>query len=269
MITYKQTSTYTKRSSEDENFQQKFCYVRLLKVLPLKTETIKKVIYNKELNMHFESPESYYMYEIEVDNVRMSLDKAFRKAQDFNTRLNYKYDWIKFEKSSYGKITKILNRDELRNNLNQIKKRLLLNYKGEEAKEYLEKLTTDFLNDQHFNSIFNQYYEYGLMFPPIPETHKSDWKKERLITLDKKPESTLLETIAFDHANDVSRKYILSWEKQEPNSPLEIKQASGYIEYCRFSHRIQKSCVDITYTYDDSIINQWEFKLEKIDNLKN
>lgn len=269
MIDYIQTNTYSRSKVKDTDSVQEFSYRRYLRVLPLKTKTDKKVFYNKELNMHFESPESFYSYEIEVEDVHVNMAKEFRKSQDFLRRLNYKYDWIHLEKNDNGKITGVSNLDELRKNWIKLKERILQHYKGEAAESYLEKVSVDFEYDNHFKDIFSQYYEYGLLYPPIPESHGEEWKIQRLIKLDNTPETKLMETLSFKDKQENTRRYILDWKKHDSDSPIELKETEGSLEYCTLSNTLKKAEARIRFAYDDSIINEWKFRLDKIENLNN
>ncbi len=268
MIDYIQTNTYSRRTVKNADSVQDFSYRRYLRVIPLKMQTNKKVFYNKELNMHFESPESFYSYEIEVEDVHVDITKEFRKAHDFLRRLNYKYDWIQLEKNDNGKITGVSNLDELRKNWANLKERILCNYKGEAAESYLDKISADFEHDNHFKDIFSQYYEYGLLYPPIPESHGQEWETERLIKLDNTEETKLMEFLTFEDKQENTRRYRFDWKKHDPDSPIELKEAKGNLEYCTLSNTIKKAEANFTFAYDDSIINKWNFKLEKIENLK-
>lgn len=269
MIDYIQTNTYSRSKVDNTDSVQEFSYRRDLRVIPLKMKSNKKVFYNKELNMYFESPESFYSYEIEVEDVLVNIAKEFRKSQDFLRRLNYKYDWIHLEQSDNGKITGVSNLDELRKNWTNLKQRILQSYKGEAAESYLERISMDFEHDSHFKDIFSQYYEYGLLFSPIPESHGEEWKIQRLIKLDNTPETELLETLSFKDKHENTRRYILDWKKRDLDSPIALKAAKGNIEYCTLSKTIKKAEANIIFAYDDSIINEWNFRLDKIKNLNN
>lgn len=265
MIDYIQTNTYSRNKVKETDSVQVFSYRRHLRVIPLEKETYKKIFYNKEFNMYLESPESFHSYEIEVEDVFVSIAKEFRKAHDFLRRLNYKYDWIHLEKSNRGKITDVSNLDEVRKNWASLKERVQKDYKGEKTVFYLEKISDDFEDDKHFMDIFNQYYEYGLLYPPIPEKHDEGWSTERLIKLDNSPQTELLEKIIFRSKYENTRRYILTWKKPETDSSIEIKEADGILEYCTISNTLKKAEVNIIFTYDDTIINKWNFRLRKIE----
>lgn len=269
MVDYIQTNIYSKNTIKSADVVQTLSFRRHLRVIPLKMETDKKTFDSKELNMYFESPESFHSYEIEMEDVHVKSAREFNKAHDFLRRLNYKYDWIHFEKSDKGKITKVFNQDELRKNWVNLKERVLKDYKGEMVVSYLSKISEDFENDEHFRNLFSQYYEYGLLYSPIPEKHNERWTTKRVIKLDNTPQTELLETITFKGIDGNIREYVLDWEKHNPDSPIEIKEAKGDLEYCTLSNTLKKAEVYIMFAYDDTIINKWNFRLEKVEILKN
>lgn len=268
MINYIQTNTYSRSTEKNLDSVQEFSYRRYIRIIPLKTKTNKKVFYNKELNIHFESSESFYSYEIEVEDVHVNIAKEFRKSHDFLRRLNYKYDWIQLERCSNGEVTGVSNLSELRKNWTNLKERILQNYKGEVAESYLEKISVDFEHDNHFKEIFSQYYEYGLLYSPIPESHGQKLEIQRLIKLDNTPETKLIETLSFRDIHENTRRYLLNWKKHDLDSPIELKESKGHIEYCALSNTLKKAEAHITFAYDESIINKWDFQLEKTENIK-
>lgn len=266
MVEYIQTNTYGRSKSNGTAPDQEFTYRRYLRIMPLEAESYKKLYHDEELGICFESPESYHSYEIEVEDVHVEIAKEFRKAHDFLRRLNYKYDWIHFEKSDMGKITGVSNLDELRRNWTKLKERVIKDYKGEPAVFYLEKISVDFEDDKHFEDIFRQYHEYGLLFSPIPKSHGETWSTVRFIKLDNTPRTELKETITYTGMEGDTRSYVMGWEKQDPDSPIEIKEAEGNLEYCVLSNTLQRAEARILFAYDGTITNKWHFRLQKIKN---
>ncbi|WP_163305238.1 MULTISPECIES: hypothetical protein [unclassified Dysgonomonas] len=214
--------------------------------------------------MHFESSNLYRNYEIEIVKVFVEFEGDLKKAQDFQRRLNYKYDWIQVEICNNGKITNIGNLEDIRSNWLLLRQKLQDDYAGASVKDCLDKLSNQFLDDDYFNNLFIRYYEYGLLFPTIPEKHTDTWQDKRIIYLDTFTESQMIETTTFFSENDEFKTYNLNITKEANNNHINLISANGQLERIKKDNLIQKCDVKVKYFYDESIINEWNFGLERI-----
>ena len=262
---YLQTNTHSRIKTIDgrEN-RQRFQTVRQLKLYPLSNKAEREILYDKDLKIHFESFESYRSYEIEVVAVLVDFDREIRKAQDFRRRVNYKYDWIHAERCSNGKITNIGNLDELRSNWKVLKRTLQRDYIGIAVDNYLEKTSSQFSNDAHFEGIFTQYYEYGLLFPKIPNKHAPDWQGKRMIYLDTSHDSHVIEIVTLSEENEEFRIYNIAFEQNADNEPVNLISFNGTLEWDKKDNLIQRCDITVKYAYDELIINEAHFNIERI-----
>lgn len=265
MMTYRQINQYTRTSrlGDKESVDMIRC-TRRLRIIPLKTKSEKKLYYDKELKIQFESLESYRFYEIEVEEVLLKVSKNFRKATDFLRRLNYKYDWIQVEISNNGKIAEVNNLEKLRANWLELKASLLKNYSGKVVDDHLNSITKDFKNDKHFEDIFSQYSEYGLLFPPIPQKHNPQWRKSRSVKLDNKPDTGLVETISFAENVNELLLYNIELKNEESSQIIRIDDMRGSLIFCPDTLSVCNANIDITYSFDNIVSNQWNFRLIKL-----
>jgi hypothetical protein len=200
---------------------------------------------------------------IEVMDAYMDFDKEFKKAQDFHRRLCYRYDWLQVERCSDGKITTIDNLDELRSKWLLLEERVKKDYTGAIVDKYLKNISTQFSEDDHFKNIFNQYKEFGLLFMGIPSVHNKNWYGKRVINMDNHPDSSLIETITLTHENEKCRTYNIELV-QNPDSPITLMEAGGELDWNKKSNMPRMVNVKIRYCYDETIINEWDFKTERI-----
>jgi len=260
---YLQTSAYKKiiKTGAQES-EQDFCTQRYICIRPVSKRPENKIYYDASLKMHFESLETFNKYEIEVKDVKLQFDKQYHKAQDFLRRLNYKYDWVRVEQSSNGKITNIENIEELRTNWLLLKERVEKDYAGISVDQYLNGITDLFSEDDHFWRIFSQYNEYGLLFPDIPQSHDPNWNRVRTVYLDSNPKSRLCEVITSNGVEEKYRIYDVSLKQDVENSLITIVDCVGMIQYDTMCNQLHFAEVKVKYTYDEYIINEYHYYIK-------
>lgn len=266
MVEYIQTNSYRRKNSDEKNFSEILLFKRILSVMPLNREPIKKTVYNKKMNAYLEIPVSFFSYEIEVKNVEVKLAREFRKSADLYRRLLYKYDWICVEKSSNGQFLSVTNSDEIRANWDKLRERILVDYHGDLVESYLEKISTDMADAGHFDMILNQYDEFGLLFPLVPQYAEEGSCRERHVRLDHRPDTDLLETtILMETVGNVNR-YNLTWGPRNEKTDIRLGITSGSLEQNIQENMPERVEACIEFMYDDSIVNEWRFSLERVDN---
>lgn len=261
---FQQNNTYSKISKKNgKEREQIFSYSKKIRLSSLKDSTDKKIFYDKKLKMHFESVQSYRTFILEIVDVFVDFDKEFKKSEDFLRRLSYRYDWLQLERCSDGKITNIGNLEELRSNWLLLEQRTRKDYTGEFVDEYLVNISNQFTDNGHFKSIFNQYKEYGLLFMKIPDRPGSSWPGKRIINIDNHPDSSLLETVTLAGENEKYKTYAIKLE-QNPDSLMTLIEAAGELKWNKRINMLQAVNVKIRYYYDKTIINEWDFNMERI-----
>jgi hypothetical protein len=261
---FQQNSTYRKISQKDgKEREQIFSYSKKIRLFSLKDRPEKKIFYDKELKMHFESERSYRTFKIEVVDVSVDFDKEFKKSQDLLRRLSYRYDWLEVERCSDGKITNIGNLDELRSNWSLLEQKIRKDYAGAIVDGHLVNISNQFADAAHFMSIFNQYKEYGLLFLEIPARSGHNWQGKRIINIDTHPFSPLMETITLIDENE---KYKICSIKLEQclDSPITLIEAAGELKWNKKCGMPQTVNAKVRYYYDETIINEWDFRTERI-----
>lgn len=265
MPTFQQNSIYKKTSKKDgKELEQFFSYSRQIRLYNLNERPEKKIFYDKELNMHFESIQSYQNYKVEIVNVLLEFDREIRKAIDFHRRLNYRYDWLEFEKcNNNGKITNVGNLTEIRSNWLQLEQRIKKDYIGGITDKYLKNISKQFEEGKHFKDIFNQYREFGLLFMEIPSKHSNTWTGKRSINLDHNSAFSLIEITEFINEDKNYKTYTIKFE-QPPESPINLLEAGGELKWNKRNNLPQAVNIKIKYCYDQTIINEWNFEIERV-----
>lgn len=261
---YLQTNTY-KRIARDQRSEEEFCTKRHICVSLMNKRAEKKIYYDKSLKVHFESPETFRTFEIEIKDIRLRLDKQYRKAQDFLSRLNYKYDWIQVEQNNNGNITGIENIEELRSNWLLLRKRLEKDYNGITVEQYLNNIANRFSEDTHFKDIFGQYNEYGLLFPNIPQKHRSNWTGMRNVYLDSNPKSKVCELLTLGNVDERYKTYNIYLKQDEQNSLITITDCIGILKYDVTHNRVHSADLRVKYNYDEYIINEYHYCIENTE----
>lgn len=261
---FRQNNIYSKISESNRSEEsQNFCYSRDIKLYSLNNNSEKKIYYDENLKMHFESIESFSNYELEILNVSVDFDREIQKAQDFHRRLGYMYDWLQVEKSSNGKIIDVRNLEQIRRNWELLKKRIKKDYVGSLVDNYLDRISEQFAKDRHFKDIFNQYYEFGLLYFNIPMHHRENWEACRIMKIDNHEDSLLKETITLMSEDENTKKYSVKFEK-DTKSSINLIEYTGEISYDKKENAVQSANIRIKYFYDESIINEWYFSLQRV-----
>lgn len=260
-ISYLQRCTYRKNVG---NIWLENIFEKLLRVTPTSEAELSEVFYNKELNINIKSNNSHRIYEIEAEKIRVKFDKQYYKLQDFYRRIDYRYDWLKVKVVSNGQVAVVDDLNELRANWIELKSMLKDEYIGVDAIDYMDKISNQFENDKHFQSLINNYFYLGLLFPPIPYQHSPDWNKERKVVVSEDSNIEFMESLVFEKVELDEKTYKITGSMI--TSEVELMRYEGQIILSDSYRQVIKSIVNIVYKND--VINKWTITLDHIANNK-
>ncbi|MEX6687663.1 hypothetical protein QTN47_09180 [Danxiaibacter flavus] len=225
-------------------------------------ENINKVHYIKEKNSNMNDAQaSFYVYQIEINDVKVTTGKKAQKAADFIRRLYYRYDWIIAKAQKSGFITSTENIEELKNNWRELKQVILSSYCGAKVENYLEHLNKPFMQNTLLEVPFSQYLYFGLLFPPIPVAHNSIWQGARNIQLSDFEKESFEEIITYlNTTKDGRRRYKIS-ANILPDSPIYVESFTGTIMRSPGALLVDQAEAEIIYYRNDQRI-EWDFDLE-------
>lgn len=257
---------YTSRAElyirKDEGDLQSFLFERDYSVKYLGKRGQYATYYDPELKIHFENKSALsFVYEIEINNNNFLFSGKTEKAADFVRQVNYMFDWIQLRVSLQGKIRLIENEDEQKTRWNGIKNALLLNYEGKEINTYLTEIDSRFENEEVLHSCLKQYFNFGLLFPPIPVHHHANWQHKSLIEFSEYEGERFEEEISLLKETDNLREYKVNIHSQE-GSNVEFQQYNGQIIMCKNEHLPLSAEIEVVFKKED-IANQWYFKLKR------
>jgi hypothetical protein len=248
--------------TQQDDVIEKNIYEQIFIVDLLKKDRQNAIVYNKELNMYFENSSREYIYEIELKNIRLSLCPRLQKSADFNRKLFYRYDWVQPKIGGRGNIVSIENKDELKQRWGKLKNKILVDYKGKQVEDYVNKIDLEFSSDTVVHSSFAQYLQFGLLFPNIPLKHKNDWVRKRAIEFSPYEEETFEECFTYKSSKDGIMYYEIEGNCF-PDSSTQVKQYSGFVT--RKEGDLFPLKVEINTTIQkEYITSQWNFNLYKI-----
>lgn len=261
-ILYNFEATYTRTL---HGVSHSFEINRLFQVEILK-EQVKTSFYDPNLSINVACHEILQRdYEIEIENITTKFEKTYRRLEDFYRRVNYRYDWIVLRTLENGKIDSVENKDELRKNWKELSGIIRADYVGNAVNEFLGSIDSDFSRDKHFLSLFNQYFYFGLLFPPIPYRHKQDWEIERNVMVWETRNVGLKEKLAFVSKEGDIRSYKISGELLSYFEYI-LDKYEGEIKYSSAQKMVKEADLHLIYT--NSGTNEWIFKLRQIGNKK-
>ena len=249
-------------TTNDNGFIEKNRY-EILFVVELLEETGKNtIIYDKELKIYFESSSALKrIYEVELEKIILHLANKLEKAEDFTRRTMYRYDWIQAKVNLKGEIVSIENKKELKETWQEIKNKLMNDYKGDIVDEYLEELNLEFETDKPVYPALSQYFYFGLLFPVIPETHGKNWERKRIVELSPYEEEQFEEQAVYVETIESERMYNIKGSLL-PNSQTELETFEGYMVVPVNQIFPIKTEIN-TSIKKDGIISQWHFELEQ------
>lgn len=225
----------------------------------------KSTYYSSELNMHFENKSALgYLYEIETCDVKVALPKGHGKAEDFNKKINYRYNWIQANVNLAGKATQIANAEYLTNSWQKLKASIHKEYEGKDMEAYLKSIDNSFETEEILSKVLNQYFYFGLLFPCIPASHPSTWKKKRIVEISEYEEETFEESLTYKHTDENGSKHYDIKLSCLPESNFIIEKSEGSLLIASNTLLPESAEMDITYQSDD-ITSEWSFKLNRME----
>lgn len=260
---YRQISqlTVTRQGKEEVNL-----FERTIALHELKRIGEKSVAYDSNLGIYFEKRSvDAYVYDIDIDKVRLFLSSRIQGATDFNTRLMYLYDWLQVSINSSGSIRATHNREEVRNNWQKLKQKIKADYKGEAVDEYFLKIDKQLESSQYLWNCLREYFNFGLIFHTIPTKHDKEWTRKRKVLFSGYENSYFEEEIDFEKTKDNRRIYKIGGSAFE-DSCWTVEQYEGELIVLENEILPEQYTVNTVFRLKDGggDINRWEFKLHKV-----
>lgn len=259
MILFKQIAKLTTRC-RDEVEENRYEYV--FEVEPRGDTEKSSVIYDKELKIYFENPAgATYQYEIDITKVRLDLCRRLRKSANFTRKLFYRYDFIQLKVDAQGRFVAILNKSELKDTWSRLKKRMLIDHKGDYVEKYLDRIDFEFADDKKSYPALKQYLFFGLLFPYIPKSHLPNWERKRIIELSPYENEKFEETIRIASIGEKEIVYNISGTTL-PDSNTKVVRYEGTITKEKDQIFAKKILIN-TSIAKNNITSEWEFELYK------
>lgn len=234
-ISFVQRITY--RRELNTNVSEEFRYDRVLRVTPLLEKPETNLLYIKELGICVESPITHMNYEIEIEKARCNFSPKYYKLQDFHRRITYRYDWLSVRAASNGVRKVISNKNEMKLKWAELSEYLRKDYIGVGVESYLNKITEEFCHDENLQTSIDNYFYFGLLFPPIPHSHPKEWSCNRRVFMNDFSILNLSETLEFVKEEDsiggfdkVKHSYFINVPDSAPDTP-EHKKEDDYSLY--------------------------------------
>lgn len=247
--------------SFDDDEHEINTYERVLHVEVLKT--FEATFYDPNLKMHFEDKKnSWTIYEVETDNVQVSLCSRMKKAEDLIRRVNYLYDWIQIKVNNKGRALSVENKDELRSTWKELKETIEGDYEGGEVEKYLSEIDLRFKLEEAIAEPLIQYYYFGLLFPGILVDHGNKWKTKRLVEFSEYEKEKFEECIEYLDTTDGINHFQLTGNCL-PESELTISKYTGLLSCPADQLLPEKATLEIIFSFAEHT-NQWNFELNRI-----
>lgn len=225
-------------------------------------ENINNTFFNKEHKMYLKDElSSFFVYEIEINNVQITANSRLEKSRDFLRRLYYRYDWIIAKALKNGYVISIENLEELKTNWHELKNIILSSYCGGKVENYLEHLNNVFQQNTIFEVPFSQYLYFGLLFPPIPVSHKPGWTGVRKIQLSDFEKESFEETITYLSTSENGRRRYKITAEALPGSVALLESFKGNVTRSPGNLHVDQAQAEAIYNYNDQKI-EWAFELE-------
>lgn len=214
--------------------------------------------------MHFENKSAIaYLYEIETRNVRIQLSKKLQKSNDFNKKINYRYNWIHAYVNLSGRPTQIGNTGYLRDSWQKMKISIQKEYEGKTMEKYIKEINESFESKENISKVMSQYFYFGLLFPNIPASHQSIWENKRMIEISEYEKETFEETLVYKHTRDDGLRYYEIELSNSSENNFVIEKNEGRILLPTNALLPESAEIDLTYRAEN-IISEWNFTLNKI-----
>lgn len=246
----------------EEKKLQKYLFERKFHIKYIGKGGKRTAVYNTELDLYFQAtPVQDLNFEIEVDNSAFILSDELEKSTEFVRRVNYMYDWIQLCVNTEGKVVSIRNEEELIQQWRKMKDKLLVDYRGREVDAYLSKVDERLANSTILRSSVQQYFNFGLVFLPIPHLHKKEWSNKRLIEFSEYEDEKFEEKIIYQTEENGLRKYNINIQSLK-DSDIYLEQYEGNVTMPANDIFPISALIEVVFRKDD-ISNQWYFKLER------
>lgn len=220
-------------------------------------------IYDKELKMHFESPNSIHQFfEVETKYITLHLEPSLKKSENFNRKLFYRYDFMKLKVKGNGQVVNVMNADELKRTWIKLRAKIQEDHKGNLIDNYLLKVDQEMNICDKYLPPISQYYHMGLLFPRIPLQHNSKWMGERIIEFSPYEKEKFKEYTAVSHTENDIVYYGINGEKMSESNTILTKY-EGTVTKKENQFLPIKALVN-TVTERNGLITEWNFKLDKL-----
>jgi hypothetical protein len=188
------------------------------------------IMHDKDLNIYFqEESRIRYLYEVETNDVKITLAEPVKKSEDFNRRLFYRLDWIQVCMEASGKGVSVGKISEMREAWKELKESILEDYRGKVVMNKLEAIDKDFEDGKAIAIPITQYLHFGLLFPNIPKKHRNEWNRTRKVSFSEYENEQFEEYTVYAGTNSDTRNYSVTG-KTLPDSKTELLEFTGEIK---------------------------------------
>lgn len=259
-MTYNLDIELTTQVDGDPACKNRFDFFYLVDLVDQKEE--QYIFYDPELKVNLAGEtRQVSTLEIEVGAVKMMLSGSRQKAADLLRRSMYRYDWLMIRVDDKGKVLSVGDEDEVRGAWHGIKKLLQKDYRGISVDKYLHDIDDSMLRQDFLRVPMSQYYYYGLLFPLIPQKHRSEWNRTREVGLCEHEEELFSETVFYKESRQGLRIYGVKGETM-PETACSINAYSGYITVPENDIHPLEANIMIDYVRDNIAI-KWNFHLNR------
>lgn len=219
----------------------------------------KESVYNDERDTYCKD-DSSSVYELEIGDIYLNLDKSLVKSQDFFRRTLYRYDWMQVQIDKRGHVLSVNNLQYMKEQWQEIRMLLLNDYKGNCVEEYIATIDTQFMC-QDMKTSMSRYFNFGLLFPLIPTDHKLNWQNNRKIELSEFDGICFNECIMYESVESINRKYSIVGKSLSKDECV-LNNYGGYIIVPHGDIHPVEAQVEIDYIKKGININ-WCFKIRQ------
>jgi len=251
-------STY--KSNSEKNV-----YEFIYNIKELKKEQQNAILYDKNSRIHFENPNAInkYIYEVDIQFIKLDLCKRLSKSKEINRKLFYRYDWLQLEISGNGKSIKVLNKDELAERWKRIRTKIAESgYRGDKLDQYLEKIDLEFNSNVKAFPIVRQYLYFGLLFNSVPDNFIKNWKRKSIVEFSPYENEKFEEIITSKSLHNDKCIYEIAGNVL-PGSNTQVLEYSG--EIIKPNEGILPKLVTLNTCIEKSRIrSEWKFQVAKV-----
>lgn len=215
----------------------------------------------KQKKFHFNEMEVKDLYETNIDDVFISLDKSLIKSTDFLRRCAYRYDGVQVSIDNFGGIG-VKNKLALLRQWESIRSLLLSDYKGFFVDDYLMRINNITESSEEHNMPMNNYFYYGLILFGIPHETPIGWSRIRNVMLSDFDDVVFVEKLNHEQDMDDKRCFSIVGENINESTNCRIDKYYGRAQVPMNSFFPDWVQLEIDYTKEDINV-YWKYELTK------